>query len=486
MLALLTAWASPGTATGRPCSSDAAGRRSPRRRGVSRSSVSRRRRPSIGVPALERVAVSAGDLFDERLYAYYEDADLASRLRASSYRAHLVTAARSTHAGSASEAALPQSRRALVYGNRYLVVARLLAGPSSHNCRVSGFATSRMPPGVGAAPGRSLRAGGGQSVLLARFAHPDPPQSSRPSFAGCAPRRSCGQLEAGKPPALWNRDPLAQRELLRELIAAWPDEPSFELILVDNCGTAPPTPDWVRRIEPERNLGFAGGANRGVAASDAPYVLVMNPDARPEPGALAAILSAFDEFQDALGIVPALHGPDGTPQHEWQLRPLPTGLQLPAPDPAATECEGAAGGTGPRRSDRSTGRCGSRFEACRASRPRWFRRRLLPGVVRGRPTSPGGIAASGRAFRYEPGARFVHALGATLPRLGYGPFLWIYYRNLQRYLRRHHGRGWLLASKVTLPVGMALRLLLVAVRRPRRAPSRAIAAAGLGPRRSEQ
>ena len=268
-------------------------------------------------------------------------------------------------------------------------------------------------------------------------------------------------------------------ELLRELIAAWPDEPSFELIVVDNCGTAPPTPAWVRRIEPGRNLGFAGGANRGVAASDAPYVLVMNPDARPEPGALTAILSAFDEFQDALGIVPALHGPDGTPQHEWQLRPLPTGLQLllqtlllpnvkgppAAPSRGARIDQPAAAALALRRAEFLD--LGGFDDAYY---PAWFEDVDLARR----------IAASGRTFRYEPGARFVHELGATLPRLGYGPFLWIYYRNLQRYLRRHHGRGWLLVSRVTLPIGMALRLLLVALRRPRRAPSRAIAAAGLG------
>ncbi len=62
--------------------------------------------------------------FDERLFAYYEDVDLAVRLRAAGYRALLVPAARARHAGSLTGRRLG-SRRRLIYGNRHLVLARL-------------------------------------------------------------------------------------------------------------------------------------------------------------------------------------------------------------------------------------------------------------------------------------------------------------------------------------------------------------------------
>ena len=42
----------------------------------------------------------------------------------------------------------------------------------------------------------------------------------------------------------------------------------------------------------DRNLGFAGGANRGVRATSTPLVVVLNSDAEPEPTWLAELLAA--------------------------------------------------------------------------------------------------------------------------------------------------------------------------------------------------
>jgi GT2 family glycosyltransferase len=75
--------------------------------------------------ALERVA-RGGQVFDPRLISYYEDADLAGRLRAAGFIALLAPAARALHAGSASAGTAGSERWRLVYGNRYLAAARLL------------------------------------------------------------------------------------------------------------------------------------------------------------------------------------------------------------------------------------------------------------------------------------------------------------------------------------------------------------------------
>lgn len=77
--------------------------------------------------ALEEVALG-GQVFDPRLVSYYEDAELAGRLRAAGFSALLVPAARVRHAGSASGRTAPSSRERwrLIYGNRYLAAARLL------------------------------------------------------------------------------------------------------------------------------------------------------------------------------------------------------------------------------------------------------------------------------------------------------------------------------------------------------------------------
>jgi GT2 family glycosyltransferase len=42
------------------------------------------------------------------------------------------------------------------------------------------------------------------------------------------------------------------------------------------------------------NPGFGAGQNRGVAATSAPYVLLLNPDAAPEPDGIAAGLTLLD------------------------------------------------------------------------------------------------------------------------------------------------------------------------------------------------
>lgn len=63
--------------------------------------------------------------FDPRLGSYYEDVDLAVRLRSKGYGALAVPAARAAHAGSATSGRRPVGRWRLVFGNRWLVVARL-------------------------------------------------------------------------------------------------------------------------------------------------------------------------------------------------------------------------------------------------------------------------------------------------------------------------------------------------------------------------
>ena len=82
------------------------------------------------------------------------------------------------------------------------------------------------------------------------------------------------------------------------------------------------------------------------------------------------------------------------------------------------------------------------------------------------------LRSDGAVLRYWPAARFRHHLGSTVPRLGYGPFLWIYYRNLTRYLDKHHGRGWALAARAALVLGRGDPPVLLPLRRPRRAASR--------------
>ncbi len=76
--------------------------------------------------ALARLAGDGLPAFDERLFAYYEDVDLACRLRGLGFPALQVPAATARHAGSVTGDRLPGGKTRLIYRNRQLVLARLL------------------------------------------------------------------------------------------------------------------------------------------------------------------------------------------------------------------------------------------------------------------------------------------------------------------------------------------------------------------------
>ncbi|MDA0185155.1 glycosyltransferase family 2 protein [Solirubrobacter phytolaccae] len=74
-----------------------------------------------------------------------------------------------------------------------------------------------------------------------------------------------------------------------------------ELVVVD-CASDDDPGAVLERVAPRarllalsENLGFAGGANAGVAATSAPLVFLLNPDARVAPGALDALRAAASE-----------------------------------------------------------------------------------------------------------------------------------------------------------------------------------------------
>jgi GT2 family glycosyltransferase len=259
-------------------------------------------------------------------------------------------------------------------------------------------------------------------------------------------------------------------DLLAGLAAAWPRDPRFELLVVDN-GSSAPLPAGVRVIRPGRNLGFAGGANAGVAAARGGIVLILNPDVVPEEGALDRLLEGFAACPDAAGLAPRLLGPAGEPQAAWQLRKIPSawelviqalpvsGLSRDTPEPpagAAVEQPAAAALAFRREALEFVGGFDAGFH------PAWFEDVDLARRMR----------RAGMTLRYWPASCFRHHLGSTVPRLGYGPFLFIYHRNLTRYLARHHGRAWAAAARAALIPGVAVRLLALPFRRPRRASSR--------------
>ncbi len=265
---------------------------------------------------------------------------------------------------------------------------------------------------------------------------------------------------------------------LAELVAAWPGDPRFELIVVDNGSEGVLPPGAYRLVAPGENLGFAGGANEGAAGARGEILLFLNPDAHPEPGALDRLVEGFAALPDAAGLAPKLLGEDGNSQHRWQLRPLPSPATL------LLQTLLIPAGNGPREEPAAGARVEQPAAAALAIRrsafervggfdagffPAWFEDVDLAKRM----------GQAGLTLHYWPGSVFRHGLGSSVPRLGYGPFLSIYYGNLLRYLKKHHGGFWAGLARGTLALGILLRLLVVPFRRPARATSRGEAARGL-------
>ncbi len=86
------------------------------------------------------------------------------------------------------------------------------------------------------------------------------------------------------------------------------------LVIANAPGSVNAVPDGVRVIENPRPLTLSANINVGVAATSGEYVLAANPDAIPEPKAVAALVS-FADGHTRCGIAgPQMRWPDGT----WQ------------------------------------------------------------------------------------------------------------------------------------------------------------------------
>ncbi len=116
-------------------------------------------------------------------------------------------------------------------------------------------------------------------------------------------------------------------DLTSSLPAAFDGVPDVQLLVVDNA-SSDGTLATAARLAPDatlvptgRNAGYAAGINAGLAVAE-PFdaYLVLNPDVRLPPGALAGLLAGLDE--PGVGItVPQLVDPHGTPHPSLRREP---------------------------------------------------------------------------------------------------------------------------------------------------------------------
>jgi len=93
-----------------------------------------------------------------------------------------------------------------------------------------------------------------------------------------------------------------------------------EVVVVDNAssdgsaGQAEAFAPGVRLLRNPVNLGFGRAVNQAVAASSAPWLLVMNPDCRLTPGAVETLGAVLAAEPSCVVVGPRVLDPDGTVQ----------------------------------------------------------------------------------------------------------------------------------------------------------------------------
>lgn len=111
------------------------------------------------------------------------------------------------------------------------------------------------------------------------------------------------------------------RECLQSLREGANGASAISVCVVDNA-SGDGTVEVVTREFPEAELiknssnrGFAAASNQGIRAGSAPLVLILNPDARLEPGTLAALREVLDANPEVAMVGPKLIRADGSLDH---------------------------------------------------------------------------------------------------------------------------------------------------------------------------
>ena len=218
------------------------------------------------------------------------------------------------------------------------------------------------------------------------------------------------------------------------------------------------------RVEVEagdRNLGFAAGMNRVLHRSRAPWILLLNSDAWPEPGAISRLLEASEAHPEAGLTVPRIEHPDGALEHS--AGPFPS-LKV------AAMC--AVGGYQrwmPHAAERNLLVGAWNHDRARvvdwAVGAVWLLRRAAIDDVGGFDESyffyTEDLEWCWRARQrgwvtwFEPRSRFHHLGGASSPDTTQGDKAMAYMANTNRFYREAHGRPAAVAYRALNALGSA-------------------------------
>lgn len=237
------------------------------------------------------------------------------------------------------------------------------------------------------------------------------------------------------------------RDRLRACVEPLCRAPGVHVIVVDNA-----SPDAslaavadlpVEAIAQPTNLGFAHGVNAGWRRGRAPYVLLLNPDARIDPPALAELVRVLEADPAAAIAAPRILREDGSLDHSQRRFPRLRSTYAQAlflhrvlPTAAWTDevVRDPAAYAGPRRPEWASGACllvrRTTLEALGGLDERFFLYCEDKDLARRARTIGGHVV-------YEPAAVAIHTGGASTPGGGLQQVL---AASRIAYARKHRGR----------------------------------------------
>jgi N-acetylglucosaminyl-diphospho-decaprenol L-rhamnosyltransferase len=248
-----------------------------------------------------------------------------------------------------------------------------------------------------------------------------------------------------------------------------------EIVVVDNASHD----DTVQRVEEfvawhpvhlvanPKNLGFAAAVNQGVRDSTGDVLLLLNPDAIAEPGAVKALLQCLSATS-AVAAGGALLKKDGVPARGFTFRRLPTLADL--------LCEAMlVNRIWPRNPINRSYRCldadYSRQQeveqpagACLAfTRAAWdsvagFDERFFPVWFEDVDFSKR-LLDNGGKIMYCPEARFRHSGAHSVGQLSFRDKQVFWYSNMMRYARKHFSKRQVKLVRAGIAAGMLLRAI---------------------------
>ncbi len=246
-----------------------------------------------------------------------------------------------------------------------------------------------------------------------------------------------------------------------------------EIIVVDNASAD----DTVQRVEAfvswnsarlianQQNLGFAAAVNQGAQAAGGEVLLVLNPDAIAEPGAVDALLRCL-EANSASAVGGALVQADGQPARGFAFRRIATLAPLLC---EALLINQLRPGNPVNRRYRCLDADYSQQQeieqpagACLAvTRAMWvklggFDERFFPVWFEDVDLCKR-LRDQGGKIVYCPEARFQHSGAHSVGQLSFRDKQVFWYSNMMRYAQKHFSRAQVAALRCAIVAGMMLR-----------------------------